>query len=356
MASGAANIGEMDAFVRAAMRQSFSEAARELDVTPSAVSKLVSRLEKRLGVRLFNRTTRRLHLTPEGETFLSRSQRILIDIEDAEAEILAAAAQPRGLLRMHSTVAFAQYQLATTMREFGARYPDIQVELSVSDTVFDLIEEGADLSVRIGSLPDSTLVARRIGSYERIVCASPAYLLSFGHPRRPADLREHNCLTFAGSPELRRWRFHDRGPGDAARTGPVVELEMKGRFSSNNADMLLQWCLNGTGIARLPDLMVGPSIRAGDLVPLLGDDHVTEKVPVWAVCPSGRQVAPRVQAMIGFLVERFADSPWQLIRGEGVTMLNQAQAPDPVQTRTKGRRSGQKRARPGEDPASRGPG
>ncbi len=261
LTSAAANIGEMEAFVRAALRHSFSEAAREMSLTPSAVSKLVSRLESRLGVRLFNRTTRRLHLTPEGETFLLRSQRILIDIEDAEAEILVAAAQPRGLLRMHSTVAFAHYQLAASMRDFGSRFPDIQVELAVSDTQVDMIDMGLDLSVRVGSLPDSTLVARRIGGYERIVCASPAYLRNFGRPAVPTDLLEHNCLIFAGNPEMRRWRFHHRETATESTARPVYELELAGRFSSSNADMLLQWCLNGVGIARLPDLMAGPSIR-----------------------------------------------------------------------------------------------
>ncbi len=312
MGSTVANIGEMEAFVRAATRQSFSEAAREMNVTPSAISKLVSRLETRLGARLFNRTTRRLHLTPEGETFLSRSRRILAEIEDAESEVLTSASKPRGLLRMHSTVAFAHHQLSSSLRDFGARYPDIQVELSVSDSLVDLIDEGGDLAVRTGPLPDSTLIARRIGSFERVVCASPAYLRHYGLPRTPRELLEHNCLVFATSDNARRWQFVDTARTDDGASESTYEVFVHGRFSANNADMLLQWAINSAGIVRLPDLMVGPAIRSGDLVPLLTDYQVRENRPVWAVCPSGRQSAPRVQAMIGFLTERFSESPWQL--------------------------------------------
>lgn len=310
----AARIGEMDAFVRAALRQSFSVAARELNVTPSAVSKLVSRLENRLGVRLFNRTTRTLHLTPEGEIFLAHSRRILADIQEAESEIQMAASKPRGLLRMHSTVAFAHYQLSASMRDFGARYPEIEVELSVSDTMVDLINEGGDLAVRTGQLPDSTLVARRIGSSQRLICASPEYLRHYGTPRVPRDLLEHNCLAFSGSSKSLRWRFKDPVGTNNAPSELAYALNVKGRFAADNADMLLQWALNGAGIARLPDLMAGPSVHSGDLIVLLADHQVRENHPVWAVCPSGRQTAPRVQAMISFLIERFAGSPWQLNR------------------------------------------
>lgn len=316
MSQTVTHTGEMDAFVRAAMRQSFSLAARELSVTPSAVSKLVSRLENRLGVRLFNRTTRRLHLTPEGEMFLKRSRRILADIEEAESEILMVASKPRGLLRMHSTVAFAHYQLSASLRDFGARYPDIEVNLSVSDSMVDLISEGGDLAVRTGQLPDSTLIAKSIGSFEHVICASPEYLRHYGTPSRPQDLLEYNCLAFSGARDGRRWRFADPARTEAGGSDAVHEVEVKGRFSVNNADMLLQWAINGAGIVRLPDLMAGPAVRSGDLVALLTDFQIRENRPVWAVCPQGRQRSPRVQAMINFLVERYGDSPWKMSRND----------------------------------------
>lgn len=217
---------------------------------------------------------------------------------------------------MHSTVAFAHHQLSASMRDFGARYPEIEVELSVSDLVVDLIDEGGDLAVRTGNLPDSSLLARRIGSFERVICASPDYLRHYGLPRTPQDLLEHHCLAFAGSPDSRRWRFADISRIDAGATDSVFEIDVRGRFSANNADMLLQWALNGAGIVRLPDLVAGPSVRSGDLIVLLSDYQVRENRPVWAVYPAGRQMAPRVQAMISFLLERFGGSPWQLSRSD----------------------------------------
>ncbi|MEZ5658808.1 MAG: LysR family transcriptional regulator [Burkholderiaceae bacterium] len=301
----------MDAFVQAARSRGFSAAARDMGLTPSAVSKLVGRLEQRLGVRLFNRTTRQLHLTPEGETFLARAEQILADIADAEAEIAESASQPRGLLRMHSNVAFAHYQLPAVMRGFSARYPEIQVELSITDTLVDLIDAGGDLGVRSGQLGDSSLVARRIGEMARVICASPAYLRQFGTPVRPHDLFEHNCMTLTTNPGLRRWTFRD--PSDDPRSPTAsYTLEVHGKFSANNAEMLMQWALAGSGIARIPDLMAGPAIRAGELIPLLTPYHVAEQIPLWAVCPPGRQTAPRVQAMMTYLAEHFGDSPWRL--------------------------------------------
>ena len=200
------------------------------------------------------------------------------------------------------------------MRDFGARYPEIEVELSVSDLMIDLIDVGGDLAVRTGQLPDSSLVARRIGSFERVICASPEYLRHYGLPKVPQDLLEHNCLAFSGSADSRHWRFADIARIDAGASDSVFELEVHGRFSANNADMLLQWALNGAGIVRLPDLVAGPSVRSGDLIALLTDYQVRENRPVWAVCPAGRQTAPRVQAMISFLAERFGNSPWSLHR------------------------------------------
>lgn len=301
----------MDAFVQAARHEGFSAAARAMGLTPSAVSKLVGRLEERLGVRLFNRTTRQLHLTPEGETFLARAEQILADIADAEAEIAESVAQPRGLLRMHSNVAFAHYQLPGVMRDFSSRYPEVQIELTITDRLVDLIDAGGDLGVRSGPLPDSTLVARRIGEMARVICASPAYLRQFGTPAVPRDLFEHNCVSLTTNPALSRWAFRDPGQ-DGQTDGPVYTLEVHGKYSANNAEMLMQWALGGSGIARVPDLMAGPAIRAGELIPLLTSHHVAEPIPLWAVCPPGRQSTPRVQAMMSYLAERFGDSPWRL--------------------------------------------
>src|SRR5438105_4391499 len=174
---------DMTAFVKAVELGGFSMAAREMGLTPSAVSKLVTRLEDRLGVRLLNRTTRRLALTSEGEAYFARSQRILADIDEAENEVARFRAQPKGLLRINVGTAFGMHQLAPALPEFLLLRPEMQVELTITDRVVDLIEEGADLGIRLGALADSSLVARRICELERVVCASPAYLRKNGVPR-----------------------------------------------------------------------------------------------------------------------------------------------------------------------------
>ncbi len=293
----------MTAFVRAVEHGSFSVAARELGLTPSAVSKLVTRLEDRLGVRLLNRTTRRLALTPEGEAYFERSQRILSEIAEAENEVARFRAQPKGLLRVNVGTAFGTHQLAPALPEFLARHPEVHVELTVTDRVVDLIEEGADLGIRLGNLVDSSLVARRICELERVICAAPSYLRAHGTPRVPEDLPRHNCLSVAYAPNLRRWPF-DTPEG-------VRHLEVKGNVSANNADTLLQLAILGVGVIRLSDVIVGEAIRAGQLVPILQDVHHGEALPLHAVHPTGRHRSPKVAAMIDFLVERFSGAPWR---------------------------------------------
>jgi len=293
----------MTAFVRTVERGGFSLAARELGLTPSAVSKLVTRLEDRLGVRLLNRTTRKLALTPEGEAYFHRSQRIIADIVEAENEVARFRAKPRGALRINVGTAFGTHQLSPALPAFLARYPEMQVELTITDRVVDLLDEGADLGIRLGSLVDSSLVARRICELERVICASPAYLKRHGTPRHPEELLRHNCLSVAYAPNLRRWPF--------MTAQGVRHIEAGGNVSANNADMLLQLACLGVGIIRLSDAIVGAAIGDGRLVPLLEDVHHREPLPLHAVYPQGRHRSPRVAAMVDFLVERFADAPWR---------------------------------------------
>ena len=288
---------DMVAFVRAVERGGFSAAARDLGLTPSAVSKLVTRLEDRLGVRLLNRTTRRLALTAEGESFFQRSQRILADIAEAEEEVGRSRVKPRGLLKVNVGTAFGMHQLVPALPDFFALHPEIQVELTITDRLVDLIEEGADLGLRMGTLPDSSLVARRIMDVERVICASPAYLKRHGTPRKPAVLRGHNCLSMANAPTLRRWPFEGREG--------VESVEVTGNLSATSADALLALALRGLGVIRLADVIVGEAIREGRLVRLLDDVHHREVVPLHAVYPQGRHRSPRLAAMIDFLVGRF---------------------------------------------------
>src|SRR5436190_3422325 len=264
MNSSAAS-AEMNAFVRVVERGSFAAAAVDLGLTPSALSKLVTRIEDRLGVRLLTRTTRKLALTDEGELFVARSREILASIEAAEAEVTAASERPRGHLRISVGTAVAKQILGPALPVFLADYPDISVEMHVSDRQVDLVAEQIDVAIRSGALGDSTLVARKIGEVTRVICASPRYLEKHGSPQVPADLLRHNCLTLPG-PAWAQWPFHTHEG--------INRLAVSGSFTSDNADLLLDVALAGLGIARLADFMVARSFHEGALVPLLMDSHV----------------------------------------------------------------------------------
>ena len=286
---------EMNAFVRVAERGSFAAAAEDLSLTPSALSKLVTRIEDRLGVRLLTRTTRKLALTAEGELFVARSREILASIEAAEAEVTAASERPRGHLRVSVGTAIAKQILGPSLPVFLDRYPDISIELHVSDRQADLVAEQIDVAIRSGALGDSTLVARKLGEARRVICASPTYLRKHGSPAVPADLLQHNCLTLPG-PAWSRWPFHTHEG--------INRLEVSGSFTSDNAALLLDVAVAGLGIARLADFMVGRAMQRGDLVPLLVDSHVPDPFPMHALTVPGRHRAPRIKAFVDFVAEQ----------------------------------------------------
>ena len=294
----------MLAFVRAVELNGFTPAAHDLGVTPSAVSKLVTRLERRLGVRLLQRSTRRLALTAEGEIYFERVQRIVGEIADAEADVMRFGKQPGGRVRMSVGTAFATYALVPALPEFTARYPEITLDLVVSEYAIDLVEGGIDLAIRVGPLGDVNLVARRIGDLERVISAAPAYLEKYGTPRKPEDLARHNCLTLPGIPGQAEWPF--RGPGG------VRSVAVKGNITVNNAETMYELALLGLGVIRLSDIIVGPAIRSGRLVPILLDVHQPEPLPLHAVYTPIRRRPPKVDAVIRFLEEKFARVPWRL--------------------------------------------
>lgn len=295
--------GEMAAFVRVIELGGFSAAGRELGLTPSALSKLVSRLEARLGVRLINRSTRALKLTAEGEIYFARSRHILADIRDAEAEAVRTRERPRGLLRMSVGTAFGLHQLARTVPLFLGRYPEIQIELAVTDRMTDLFRESVDLALRTGPLPDSNLVARKVCELQRVICAAPTYLARHGIPRMPDELRQHNCIIINTSAKLARWPFRT-SRGQCA-------IPVSGSVSADNAEAVLQLALAGSGIVRLGDNIVGEELKRGSLVPILTDSHLAEPLPLHAIYPRGRHRSPKVGAMLDFLVEQFSNTPWR---------------------------------------------
>jgi len=297
---------EMTAFVRAVESGGFSAAARGMGLTPSALSKLVTRLEDRLGARLLHRTTRRLQLTAEGEAYYARARPILSALDEAEAEVTQAGASPRGLLRLQCGYAFGMHQLAPAMPRFLERHPEVELDISISDQLTGAMGEGIDLAIQIGPLDESSMVARRICNLERVICASPEYLRRRGTPRTPDDLQQHNCMWITSLPALRRWPF-DTDEG-------IRIVNIGGNVVANNAETVLQLAVAGVGITRLADVIVGEALRSGQLVQLLTDWYHVEPVPLFATYPSGRNLSPKVRAMVDFLVEEFGGAPWRRAR------------------------------------------
>ncbi|TRZ64214.1 MAG: LysR family transcriptional regulator [Rhodocyclaceae bacterium] len=294
---------EINAFVVSVESGGFSAAARKLGLTPSALSKLVSRLEDRLGSRLLHRTTRRLQLTAEGETFFNRVRPVLAALDDAEAEIREASASPRGLLRMRCGSVFAVHQLTRAIPRFLEQHPGIALDLIISDVSTSASDEHVDLAIQIGMPAETTAVVRRICNVTRIICAAPAYVEKFGMPQTPDDLHQHNCLWITSLPALRRWSF------DTDEGIRVVPID--GNVIANNAEMVLQLALAGVGITCLSDVVVGESIRRGLLVPVLAAWHHVEAIPLVASYPSSRNLSPKVRAMVDFLVSEFGHAPWR---------------------------------------------
>ncbi|MFO1303790.1 MAG: LysR family transcriptional regulator [Burkholderiales bacterium] len=294
----------MTAFVRAVERAGFSAAARDLGLTPSAISKLVARLETHLGVALLHRTTRRLTLTPEGEVYFARAQSIVEAIADAEEEVMHLGHGPRGRLRINVGTAFGTYVLVPALPAFKSRFPGLTLELSLEDRVVDLVAAGADLAVRLAPLADEGLVARKLTTLNRIVCASPAYLERHGVPRTADDLGQHDCLAIRSVTGQREWPFND-GAG-------LRQVTVRGTIDVNNAQTLYELGLMGLGIIRLADIIVGPAIHDGRLVPLLVEEHCPEELPLYAVYPATRHRPRKVGAMVDFLQALCVDPPWRI--------------------------------------------
>jgi DNA-binding transcriptional LysR family regulator len=295
---------EMAIFQRVAERGSFAGAAQDVGLSPSAVAKLITRLEQRLGVRLINRTTRHLALTAEGEIYLDRVREILGAIDAAESEITSARASPRGHLRVHAFPVVAAHELAPALPDFLTRHPHITLDFMVTNRVVDLVGENVDVSLRMGPLEDSGLVSRKIVDLTRIVCASPSYLTEHGRPVEPSDLVRHACLTLSRNPGSASWPFRVNGK--------LTRIDVKGPVSADSADMLLQLAIRGAGVLRLSEHVVARSIHEGLLQPLLQDAQDTQTNPLYALLPPGRHQAPKVRAFIDFLIERLGPAPWRI--------------------------------------------
>jgi DNA-binding transcriptional LysR family regulator len=288
--------GEIEVFVRVVEAGSFSAAARSLRMTPSAVSKLIARLEMRLGARLISRSTRKLQLTPEGTAFYDNGMRILADMDAAEREAAAGAA-PRGRLRVNSYVPFGQHRLMALLPRFLERYPEISVEAVLTDNVIDLLEERADVAIRAGPLRESRLVARKLGEGRMVVVAAPSYLEARGTPRTLSDLGRHNMLAFGFVRHIDGWPFIDAA-------GASVIVPIGGNLTLTDGEAMRRTAIAGAGIARLALWHVEPDITAGRLVPLLEEFNPGDLEPTHAVyVGQGKHLPARVRAFLDFLAE-----------------------------------------------------
>ncbi len=299
-------LAAIEAFVRVAEAQSFSEAARRLRSSKSAVSRNVGALESELGVRLFHRTTRSLTLTEAGRGYFERATRILADLEEANLAVGQLQSAPRGRLRVSAPMSFGFLHLAPALPDFLARYPEVAVDLAMNDRFVDLIDEGFDVAVRIGALEDSSLIARRLAPIRRVVCASPAYFEARGLPLSPEDLKGHECLFNSNIASSQEWRF-------TAPDGKSWPVEVKGRLSANNGDALRAAALQGLGIVNLPTFIVGGDLQAGALVTAL-DEFISQDMAMSAVYPHSRHLSPKVRAFVDFLADCFGPRPyWDLV-------------------------------------------
>ncbi len=295
---------EMAVFARVVECESFSGAARLLGLSKSAVSKQVGRLESRLGVRLLNRTTRRLSLTEAGSAFFEACQRVVAEAEAAERTVRHLAAAPRGTLRVNAPMSFGASHVAPLLPDFMARYPELAVDMVLNDRLVDLVEEGFDVGVRIGRLMDSSLIARRLGPNRMLLAAAPAYLAARGRPRRPHDLLEHECLIYSYRQGPSDWRF--RGPEGEVR------VPVSGRLRINNGDALHTAALAGLGITLQPSFICGADIRAGRMERLLPDWQAASESSIYAIYPASRNLLPKVRVFVDFLAARLGDPPtWE---------------------------------------------
>src|SRR5712671_65048 len=287
--------GEMEVFVRAVELGGFSLAARALRMTPSAVSKLVARLERRLGARLINRSTRKLLLTAEGGAFFERSHLVLADLDEAERAVTAGAV-PRGLVRVNCNVPFGLHRLLPLVPRFTAAHPEVRLDIALTDRVIDLMDERADVAIRVGSMRPSQLMARKLGQSRMAVVAAPTYLARRGVPQSPYDLDAHNCIAFNFARHVDEWSF--------VVDGTHVSLPARGDVVAGDGEISRRLALAGQGVTRLSLFHIRPDIKAGRLVPMLeaynpGD---VEEVNVVYVGHGGRLPA-RVRAFIDFLAE-----------------------------------------------------
>ena len=283
---------------------SLSAAARELGISPAVVSRTLAAMEARLGVRLINRTTRSLHLTDEGASYYETCSRILAEIEEADAAAAARRVEPQGMLRVALPASFGLNHIAPLIPRFAARYPKVELALSLSDRSVNLVEEGFDLAIRIAELKDSALAARKLAPNRRVVCASPAYLRQHVEPKTPQDLAKHNCLIATWEQGMAmNWEY--KSP-----VGKRGSVRVTGRYACDNWEVLREWAVAGLGVALKSTWDVRKHLEDGSLVPLLPGYDFSSDVGIYAVYPHRRHLPAKTRVFIDFLAESFGPEPY----------------------------------------------
>ena len=277
-------------FVAVAETESFTRAAKRLEVSTAQVSRQISALEDRLSTRLFYRTTRRVSTTEAGQIYYQHCRQILDALEQAERSMTNMQLVPQGRLRLTAPVTYGEKSIAPLVNDFVLRYPELDVEMKLTDQQLDLVAEGYDLAVRLGKLDDSSLMARRLASRTLYVCASPAYLAVHGTPHSLSELEQHNCLQG----NLGYWRFQD--------AGHPRNVRIRGNVRCDSGRALLDAALKGVGIVQLPDYYVGPALDAGTLIPLL-THYQEDDDGIWAVYPHNRHLSPKVRMLLDYFVD-----------------------------------------------------
>ncbi|MDD9929537.1 MAG: LysR family transcriptional regulator [Rhodospirillaceae bacterium] len=300
------NVKAIRLFLQAAQSGSLSGAGREFGLSPASVSRQISALEDDLGVRLLNRTSRRLSLTEAGQLYLQRAERWLQDLDEMREEVGQLAVRPRGRLRVQARISLGTQYIAPLIPGLLAKFPELDIDLWLTDSALDLTEHGIDVAVRTGYQSDSSLIARRIATSPRLVCASPNYWAAHSVPRAPKDLAAHNCIIYRFGEAPALWTF--RGPDDAA-----TELRVDGNFQSNNAEALRIATLSGLGVALLPAWSIRDDLMAGKLERALAD-HVATATDldfgIYAVYQSRRHLSAKTRLFIDHLVAEFGRRDW----------------------------------------------
>tara|TARA_R110001606_G_scaffold399222_2_gene582364 strand:- start:12792 stop:13682 length:891 start_codon:yes stop_codon:yes gene_type:complete len=293
------NIEHLKLFIRVAATNNISLAGNELSLSPAVASSHLNKLEEGLGVRLIHRTTRKVSLTEEGQAFLPYAEDVLASVDAASASIGVGESSPIGTLRVAAPASFARMHLIPELKNFMLKYPDLIVDLRLSDTIIDMVEGGFDIAIRNAELKDSRLIARKLASDNRIVCASPDYLAHFGEPTSPDQLIYHQCIHFMN---LDSWMFE-------TKNGPV-SIKTKGHLRTDNGEALRDACANGLGISVNSRWSAYKLLQQGKLVQILDQYPLSSNTAIWAVYPSSRLLAPKVRAFIDHFSQYFGDTPY----------------------------------------------